>query len=119
MSKPLTITRTDRTSGELRAVSAKCRDGGQVRRLLALAMVLEGAPRTEAAACNGMDRQTLRDWVHRYNEGGVDALKSRKNPGRTPYLTEAQLGELRRYYTYQTQCGLLACGHGNDLVKSD
>ncbi len=94
MGKPLTITRTDRTSGELRAVSAKCRDGAQVRRLLALAMVLEGAPRTEAAACNGMDRQTLRDWVHRYNEGGVDALKSREKPGRTPYLTGAQMAEL-------------------------
>jgi transposase len=77
MGQPLTITRTDRSSGELRALSAKCRDGAQVRRLLALAMVLEGAPRAEAAACNGMDRQTLRDWVHRYNEGGVVALKSR------------------------------------------
>jgi transposase len=43
-----------------------------------------------------MDRQTLRDWVHRYNEGGVDALKSRENPGRTPYLTEAQMAELYR-----------------------
>jgi transposase len=96
MGKPLTITRTDRTSGELRAVSARCRDGAQVRRLLALAMVLEGAPRAEAAACNGMDRQTLRDWVHRYNMGGVDALKNRESPGRTPYLTEAQMAELRR-----------------------
>ena len=96
MGQPLTITRTDRTSGELRAVSAKCRDGAQVRRLLAIAMVFEGTPRTEAAACNGMDRQTLRDWVHRYNEGGVDALKSQEKPGRTPYLTEAQMAELRQ-----------------------
>ena len=96
MGKPLTITRTDRTGSELRAVSAKCRDGAQVRRLLALAMVLEGAPRTEAAACNGMDRQTLCDWVHRYNEGGVGALKSRENPGRTPYSTEAQMAVLRQ-----------------------
>ena len=96
MGKALTITRTDRTSGELRAMSAKCRDGAQVRRLLALAMVLEGAPRGEAAACNGMDRQTLRDWVHRYNEGGVEALKSRENPGRAPYLTETQMAELRQ-----------------------
>jgi transposase len=77
MGQPLTITRTDRSSGELRALSAKCRDGAQVRCLHALAMVLEGAPRAEAAACNGMDRQTLRDGVHRYNEGGVVALKSR------------------------------------------
>ena len=38
----------------------------------------------------------MRDWVHRYNQGGVDALKSRENPGRTPYLTEAQMAELRQ-----------------------
>ena len=96
MGKPLTITRTDRTSGELRALSAKCRDGAQVRRLLAIAMVLDGAPRTEAAVCNGMDRQTLRDWVHRYNEGGVEALKSREHPGRAPYMSETQMAELRQ-----------------------
>lgn len=94
MGKALMITRTDRTSGELRALSGKCRDGAQVRRLLALAMVLDGAPRAEAASCNGMDRQTLRDWVHRYNEGGMDALQSRESPGRTPYLTKAQMAEL-------------------------
>jgi transposase len=97
MGQALTITRTDRGSGgELLAIAAKCRDGAQVRRRLALAMVLEGAPRSEAAARNGMDRQTLRDWVHRYNAGGVDALKSRERSGRTPYLTEAQMAELRQ-----------------------
>ena len=96
MGKALVITRTDHSSGELRALSGKCRDAAQVRRLLALAMVLDGAPRTEAACCNGMDRQTLRDWVHRYNEGGVDALKSRESPGRTPSLTEAQMAELHQ-----------------------
>lgn len=94
MGKALIITRTGYTSGELRALSGKCRDGAQVRRLLAIAMVLDGVPRAEAAGCNGMDRQTLRDWVHRYNEGGVDALKSRESPGRMPYLTEAQMAEL-------------------------
>ena len=46
MGQALTITRTDRSSGDLRALAAKCRDGAQVRRLLALAMVLEGAPRS-------------------------------------------------------------------------
>jgi transposase len=58
---------------ELRALSNRCSDGAQVRRILALAMVLEGRSRTEAAELNGMDRQTLRDWVHRYNEGGSEA----------------------------------------------
>jgi transposase len=90
----LKINRTNRTSSELRAFAGKCRDGGQVRRLLALAMVLDGHPRSEAASCNGMDRQTLRDWVHRYNDEGVEGLKTRLPPGRTPFLTEQQMAEL-------------------------
>jgi transposase len=63
--------------------------------MLALALVLDGRPRSEAAAQNGMDRQTLRDWVHRYNEAGIEGLKSRKSPGREAYLTVAQMTELR------------------------
>ena len=63
------------------------------RLVLALALVLDGYPRSEAAALNGMDRQTLRDWVHRYNAAGVDGLKSRQPPGRVPALTEPQRAE--------------------------
>src|SRR5215217_178385 len=78
------------TSTDLRAVASKCADGAQVRRLLALALVLDGYPRSKAAALNGMDRQTLRDWVHRYTAEGVEGLKSRPPPGRVPALTEPQ-----------------------------
>jgi transposase len=78
MSAALGITRMDYTSTDLRALSSRCADGAQVRRLLALALVLDSYPRSEAAALNGMDRQTLRDWVHRYNADGVDGLKSRQ-----------------------------------------
>jgi len=95
MSRPLEITRTDYSSAGLRGLSSGCRDGAQVRRLLALALVLDGHSRTEAAALNGMDRQTLRDWVHRYNDLGVEGLKSRLSPGRAPALTPAQMAELR------------------------
>jgi transposase len=62
--------------------------------MLAIAMVLEGRSRGEAAELNGMDRQTLRDWVHRCNVGGVRALKSRRPPGRAPSLTALQRAEL-------------------------
>ena len=89
------ITRTDHTSAELRALSGRCSDGAQVRRLLALALVLDGHSRTEAAALSGMDRQTLRDWVHRYNADGVAGLSSRWGPGRPPALNEGQMEELR------------------------
>ena len=95
MSTALQVTRTEPTSAELRALSNRCSDGAQVRRILALAMVLEGRSRAEAAELNGMDRQTLRDWVHRYNDAGVRGLKSRRHPGRAPVLTDPQRAELR------------------------
>lgn len=95
MGAPLGITRTDYTSAELRGLSGRCSDGAQVRRLLALALVLDGYSRTAAASLNGMDRQTLSDWVHRYNVFGVEGLKSRSSSGRTPALNERQMAELR------------------------
>lgn len=95
MGAAVKITRTDYTSAELRGLSARCPDGAQVRRLLALALVLDGYSRTEAAALSGMDRQTLPDWVHRYNALGVEGLKSLRAPGRAPALSEAQKAELR------------------------
>ncbi len=95
MGAALGLTRRDHTSGELRALSSKCPDSAQVRRLLALALVIDGRPRGEAAALAGMDRQTLCDWVHRYNASGVEGLKSRCPPGRVPALTELQRAELR------------------------
>ena len=61
----IAITRLDFTAAELRAAAVKCRDAQAARRMLALALVLEGVDRTTAAETCGMDRQTLRDWVHR------------------------------------------------------
>lgn len=95
MGQAVAIARTEHTAAELRGMAAKCRDGAQVRRLLALAMVLEGCPRTEAAERNGMNRQTLRDWVHRYNQAGVEGLKSRCSPGPKQLLSAEQRAELR------------------------
>jgi putative transposase len=94
MGAMLRITRTEYTSAELRALSAKCADGAEVRRMLALALVLDGRSRAEAAAFNGMDRQTLCDWVHRYNADGLEGLKTRKSPGKALSLTKAQMAEL-------------------------
>ena len=61
------ITRAELSAGDLRREAARCRDARAARRMLALALVLEGHSRAEAARHAGMDRQTLRDWVHRYN----------------------------------------------------
>jgi transposase len=78
------ITRDDLSAYELRQAAVLCDDSAQARRALALALVLEGKSRTEAARSAGMDRQTLRDWVHRYNELGLQGLRNRANPGAPP-----------------------------------
>jgi transposase len=62
----------------------------------ALALVLEGRTRTEAAKLCGMDRQTLRDWVHRYNDQGLPGLSDRVPPGAKPRLSAEQTAELAR-----------------------
>jgi putative transposase len=95
MGAALKITRTEHSPEELRRLASKCRDGEQVRRLLAIALVLEGHSRTQAAEQNGMERQTLRDWVHHYNESGIDRLLSRESSGRRPFLTQNQRAELK------------------------
>ena len=74
MVAAVAITNLEYTAADLRRLMSKERDGEVVRRLSALALVLEGHSRTAAAAQSGMDRQTLCDWVHRYNEGGVAAI---------------------------------------------
>src|SRR5271169_5034462 len=85
------ITRTDLDAAGLRAAAARGKDAAASRRMLALALVLEGYNRMEAARAAGMDRQTLRDWVHRYNDHGPDGLTNHPNSGAPPLkLTAAQ-----------------------------
>ncbi len=79
------ITRDDLTASDLRLTASRCADSAVARRALALALVVEGKSRSESARSAGMDRQTLRDWVHRYNELGLDGLKNRPNQGAPPH----------------------------------
>ena len=88
------ITRHELGAGDLRREARRCRDGAASRRMLALALVLDGASREQAARHAGMGRQTLRDWVQRYNAGGLDALRDRPRSGRRPRLTREQGAEL-------------------------
>jgi transposase len=90
MGKAVEVTRLDLTPAELRAAATQAKDVSAARRMLCLAMVLEGTDRTTAAESCGMDRQTLRDWVHRYNAEGLPGLYDRKPPGARPKLTAEQ-----------------------------
>lgn len=92
----LAITRTEHSAKELRLAARRTKDTWQARRLLAIALVLKGASRTEAARAAGMERQTLRDWVIRYNEEGIEGLRDRPRSGRPPRLSPEQFGELEQ-----------------------
>ena len=86
--------RSDFSAGELRRLAATTKNVNQSRRLLSLAAVLDGMSRTEAARVGGMDRQTLRDWVHRFNERGPDGLKDSWSKGHPSRLSASQQAEL-------------------------
>lgn len=86
--------RTDYSAGELRRLARLSRDVRQSSRLLSIAAVLDGMNRADAARIGGMDRQTLRDWVHRFNANGPDGLLDQWSPGLSSRLSPEQQGEL-------------------------
>jgi transposase len=86
--------RDDYSAADLRGLAKRSKDANQSRRLLSLAAVCEGKDRTEAARIGGMDRQTLRDWVHRFNADGPEGLRDLHGGGREPRLSQDQLAEL-------------------------
>jgi len=93
MGRAVAIGRLDLTAEGLRSAASVEKDGAAARRILALALILEGADRASAARICGMDRQTLRDWVHRYNDEGLAGLRDRGGGGRSPKLSKDQRAE--------------------------
>ena len=89
----LTI-RKDRTPVMLRKLANAAEDARVARRMLAIANALDGMSRKAAAEAAGMDRQTQRDWVIRYNEDGIDGLLDRWGSGRPPRLEPDELAEV-------------------------
>lgn len=95
MPAPIQLRR-DFTAQQLRDLANAQEDESHARRLRAIAAILEGASRSSAAQLGGMERQTLRDWVHRFNMWGPDGLKSMRSPGRPPKLTDQQRDHLAK-----------------------
>ncbi len=85
--------RDEYSAEELRALARRSRDVNQSRRLLSPAAVRDGMDRGGAAKIGGTDRQTLRDWVHRFNAAGPDGLFDNWTDGLTPRLSPEQLDE--------------------------
>jgi transposase len=91
---PAVQLRSDWDAVRVRTAARETDNADQVRRLLAIAAVYEGKKRSEAARVGAMDRQTLRDWVHRFNEHGPAGLVDRTAPGAACRLTAEQEAEL-------------------------
>lgn len=92
MPAPLKI-RDEYSAAGLRKLAKGSRDNNQARRLLSLAAAIDGMDRTDAARIGGMDRQTLRDWVLRFNALGPDGLLDRHGGGTPPRLSAEQKTE--------------------------
>ena len=88
--------RDDYDADGLRKLARRCRDDRQSCRLLAIASVYEGMSRADAARIGGMDRQTLRDWVLRFNSEGPAGLRHRLGAGRPSLLIPEQKLELEQ-----------------------
>jgi putative transposase len=95
MAAPVPL-REDYDAAELRRLARSTSDPGQVRRLLALAAIYAGEPRSAAAAIGGVGLQTVRDWVLRFNAKGPAGLATGKAPGQQPRLDEAKRAALRQ-----------------------
>ena len=93
---PAVSLRTDVSAVDLRRLAPATTHANLGRRLLSLAAVLDGMDRTTAARVGGMDRQALRDWVHRFNEHGPDGLSDIWSKGHPPRLSADQQAELAR-----------------------
>ena len=114
MTAAVRITRTEHTAAELRALATRSREPAQSRRLLSIAMVLDGCSRFEAARQTGMDRQSLRDWVHRYNEALV--LEPDLEPGSARRAPMPTFGELLAHA--RPWCGIIVMTRSTCSARS-
>jgi transposase len=89
------VTRLELSAVQLRRLASRSQDGRSACRILAIALVLEGWSRAEAAEACGMDCQMLRDWVHRHNHDGVGGLSDAERSGRPPALSAEQMEDLK------------------------
>ena len=100
--------RLDYTSVDLRQFSRRCDDADQVRRLMALAVILDGGSRSDAAKVAGVTLQIVRDWVLRFNEAGPEGLATRKAPGKPSILNDEQRARLAEI----VEAGPIPAAHG-------
>jgi transposase len=106
MSVPIKL-RDDCRAADVRAHARRCKDGAQLRRLLAIATVLEGGSRSDAALVGGVTRRIVRNWMLHCNADGPDGLARRKPPGPQAILNDGH----RRALEEIIEAGPIAAAH--------
>ena len=86
--------RPDYDAARVCLAARESKDASQVRRLLALAAIYDGAARAAAAEIGGVTRQIVRDWVLRFNASGPQGLVDRKAPGQPSRLNDTHRAAL-------------------------
>src|ERR1700677_646907 len=102
------LLRGDFKASQLRALVRKTKDGPQARRLLTLAVIYDGATRTEAAKIGGVTLQIIREWVMRFNARGASGLLDGKSPGQPTRLNDVQ----RQAIVQMIESGPIPAIHG-------
>ncbi len=109
--------REDYSAGELRTLARRSKDVSQSRRLLSLAAVRDGMDRA-AAKIGGMDRQTLRDWVHRFDASGPEGLIDNRTEGPKPRLSQEQLAQFAKIVEAGRTARKMASSGGGASISS-
>ena len=99
---------SDYTSADSRYFARSFRDADQVRRVLSLAVILDGGSRSDAARMAGVTLKIVRDWLFKFNEGGPAGLATRKAPGKASILNDEQRAKLAE----QLEAGPIPAAHG-------
>ncbi len=61
-----------------------------IQRLMIILLSAQGQKVQEISREVDLHPINVRKWIHRYNQHGLDGLRSGKSPGRPPVFTEAQ-----------------------------
>lgn len=101
---------------EIARILKKERDSRLVKRLSAIRLSMEGYSQEEVARIIGVRRETIWDWVTKWNRGGKEALKSQNkgsvskvNPGIMAEIS--QVIEIKREINGRTVTGRLIHGY--------
>ena len=76
--------RSNQNKEVLRKEALKAKHPRTRERLMALYEISGGKSATRIGKPTRRNSQTVMSWVHRYNQGGLDALKYQRSGGRTP-----------------------------------